>query len=289
MYGRNGYGNEKTLMEIAYAYEQQAGANIRRMPERTPALQDKKLNAFMEDLMEQAYSIDYSKYNKKSDGKVQLMLNACDKAKNVDLKDPYAAYEAAEYLAAAYDRVMAALEESGIAETWSRHRYGTPAWTWKGMNSATAKFTCKDDSSHTRTLTAKVTSKITKKATVSAAGVRTYTASVTLNGKTYTSRKVQNVYLFSKKTTGLKKYNKILYYTKKGLKCSSFTGFAKYGSGWYYVEKGRVPAKKTGLIKGKVNGKKGNWYCKAGKVQTGFTGKKKIKGRIYKIRKGKVV
>jgi Asp-tRNA(Asn)/Glu-tRNA(Gln) amidotransferase A subunit family amidase len=115
LYLFSSFGNEKTLMEIAYAYEQQAGPLLRRMPQRTPALRDKKLNTFLEDLMERAYSIAYSKYNEKPVGKVQLMLNACDRAKNVDLKNPAAVYEAAETLAKAYDKVMASLEASGLA------------------------------------------------------------------------------------------------------------------------------------------------------------------------------
>ena len=51
-----------------------------------------------------------SQYNaaSKLEGKVQLMLSACEKAAEVDTKDPYAAYEAAEKLAKAYDRVIAA-------------------------------------------------------------------------------------------------------------------------------------------------------------------------------------
>ena len=108
------FGHEETLMEIAYAYEQQAGDIIRKMPERVPAIEDENLNEYLENLMDDVYSIDYAKYNKKPEGKVQLMLNAYDKAKDVDLKDPYATYDAAAKLARAYDRVMAALEESGL-------------------------------------------------------------------------------------------------------------------------------------------------------------------------------
>ena len=107
------FGNEETLMQIAYAYEKQEGADIRKMPERTPALKDENLNAFLENLMEDVYSIDYSAYKSKPEGKVQLMLNAYEKAKNVNTKDPYATYEAAGNLARAYDRVVASLEESG--------------------------------------------------------------------------------------------------------------------------------------------------------------------------------
>lgn len=38
------------------------------------------------------------------------MLNACDKAKQIDTKDPYATYEAAKALAKVYDIVALALE-----------------------------------------------------------------------------------------------------------------------------------------------------------------------------------
>jgi hypothetical protein len=38
------------------------------------------------------------------------MLSACESAKEVSRKDPYAVYEAAENLAKAFDNVMEALE-----------------------------------------------------------------------------------------------------------------------------------------------------------------------------------
>ena len=105
----SGFGQEAVLMQIAYAYEQQAGSLIRRMPELTPTLEDKELNAFLTDLIDRAYSIDYSQYEKKPEGKVRLMLNACEKAMDADTKDPYAVYEAARILAEAYDKVMTGL------------------------------------------------------------------------------------------------------------------------------------------------------------------------------------
>ena len=103
------FGGEKTLMQIAFAYAQQAGENIRRTPSLTPALEDAALNAFLEELIDKAYSIDYSRCKTKPEGKVQLMLSACEKAKAVDTKDPYATYAAAKSLAEAYDRVIAAI------------------------------------------------------------------------------------------------------------------------------------------------------------------------------------
>lgn len=106
------YGDEETLMQLAYAYEQQAGDSIRRMPELTPPLKDEALNAFLADLIAKAYSIDYSKYGaQKPEGKVQLMMSACDKAKAADADDPGATYEAAKELAAAYDAVIAEIEK----------------------------------------------------------------------------------------------------------------------------------------------------------------------------------
>ena len=104
------YGKEQTLMQIAYAYEKQAGDIIRREPENTPALEDEALAGFLRGLIDRAYSIDYSKCGDKPEGKVQLMLAACEKAAAVDMKDPYATYEAAKELAQAYDSVIEALE-----------------------------------------------------------------------------------------------------------------------------------------------------------------------------------
>ncbi|MCR5653128.1 MAG: hypothetical protein K6F88_04935 [Ruminococcus sp.] len=104
------FGQEKTLMNIAYAYEKQAGEIIRRTPENTPALEDTRLNTFLSCLIDLVYSVDYSKYlNPKPEGKVRIMMSACEKAEKVDLKDPYATYEAAQKLAEAYDRVIEAM------------------------------------------------------------------------------------------------------------------------------------------------------------------------------------
>lgn len=108
------FGDEKTLFEIAYAYEKQAGGFIRRAPESSPALPDENLNDFTEDLVDAAYSINYAKYNKKPAGKVKIMEAACDKALAVDTDDPYAAYKATKKLARSYDSVIAALKASGL-------------------------------------------------------------------------------------------------------------------------------------------------------------------------------
>ena len=66
------------------------------------------------------------------------------------------------------------------------HAYGEAAWTWTGYESAKATFTCSRDASHVEELTAAVTSEITTPASCESTGVRTYTATVTFQGKNYT-------------------------------------------------------------------------------------------------------
>jgi Asp-tRNA(Asn)/Glu-tRNA(Gln) amidotransferase A subunit family amidase len=100
------YGNEKTLMEIAYAYEQQAGESIRQMPESVPALEDKNVEEFLENLMEKVYDIDFSSYTVYPSGKVNLMYKKYEAAAQVDYSDVSATYQAAYKLAKAYDAVM---------------------------------------------------------------------------------------------------------------------------------------------------------------------------------------
>ena len=110
------FGNDEKLVKIAYAYEQQAGKSIRRMPENTPALPDPALNAFMENLTARAYTVDYAQYGKTPGCKAQQMLDACRRAENTDRSDPYAVYEAARDLAAAYDAVMDILLNDGAED-----------------------------------------------------------------------------------------------------------------------------------------------------------------------------
>ena len=73
------------------------------------------------------------------------------------------------------------------------HKYGEPTWTWNGVKSATAKFVCAKDKSHVETVTAKITSKTTKAATCTTDGKAVYTATVTLDGKTYTDKKTVTI------------------------------------------------------------------------------------------------
>ena len=105
-----GFGKDDTLVQIAFAYQQQAGSLIRRIPENTPALRDEKLNGFLEALMEAAYSIDTSGFSGTLAGKMGMMENALRKAAAADMGDPYAVYEAAATLARAYDRLLEELE-----------------------------------------------------------------------------------------------------------------------------------------------------------------------------------
>ncbi len=105
-----GFGKDDALVQIAFAYQQQAGSIIRRMPEITPALRDEKLNGFLEALMEAAYSIDTSGFSGALAGRAGMMETALRKAADADRKDPYAVYEAAAALAKAYDRLLEELE-----------------------------------------------------------------------------------------------------------------------------------------------------------------------------------
>ena len=103
------FGQEEKLMKIAYAYEQQAGDIIRRIPDSVPALKDEALNEYLTDLIDKACVIGSSKYKDKFAGKVQLMMSACENAMDVDMDDPYAVYDAAKKLAEAYDSVMSVI------------------------------------------------------------------------------------------------------------------------------------------------------------------------------------
>ena len=71
------------------------------------------------------------------------------------------------------------------------HAWGQPAWTWNGVESATATFICTNDSSHVEVENAVITNEITTPATCTTDGVRTYTAAVTFEQKTYTAVKTE--------------------------------------------------------------------------------------------------
>lgn len=105
----SGFGQEETLIKIAYAYDKQAGDFIRRMPDVAPVLPDERLNAFLTELIHKAYEITDSDFDQAYVGKVQTMVDACKKAEEVNLNDPYAVRDAARALAVAYDDVEKAI------------------------------------------------------------------------------------------------------------------------------------------------------------------------------------
>ena len=80
------------------------------------------------------------------------------------------------------------------------HDYGEAAWTWTGYESAKATFTCSRDASHVEELTAAVTSEITTPASCESTGVRTYTATVTLDGKNHTDTRTETLPALGHKT-----------------------------------------------------------------------------------------
>ena len=80
------------------------------------------------------------------------------------------------------------------------HDYGEAAWTWTGYESAKATFTCSRDASHVEEVTAAVTSEITTPASCESTGVRTYTATVTLEGKNYTDTRTETLPSLGHKT-----------------------------------------------------------------------------------------
>ncbi|MBQ1436858.1 MAG: dockerin type I repeat-containing protein, partial [Ruminococcus sp.] len=72
------------------------------------------------------------------------------------------------------------------------HSYGEPTWTWDGYSAAKATFTCTGNDD-TQVITANVTTKVTKEPTCTKSGIRTCTAKVTFNGKTYTDTKEKTI------------------------------------------------------------------------------------------------
>lgn len=101
------YGNEATLIEIAYAYEQIAD-NIRMAPSSVPALEDKNLNGFLSSLISEVSEMDSKAYTQESWNDVETALAD---AKAVDTADVDATYDAALALAQAYDGLAAATSD----------------------------------------------------------------------------------------------------------------------------------------------------------------------------------
>ena len=79
------------------------------------------------------------------------------------------------------------------------HVWGQPVWQWTGF-AAQAVFACARDAGHTQTLTAAVTSQVTTKPGCESTGVRTYTATVTLDGKNYTDTRTETLPSLGHKT-----------------------------------------------------------------------------------------
>ena len=100
------FGGEKELLEIAAAYEREAGASIKKEPESTPALRDERLNSYLDALMEKACSLDPGKYGGSASSGFRKLQYAYNKALSADYSDPYSVYDAASELSEAYDRVI---------------------------------------------------------------------------------------------------------------------------------------------------------------------------------------
>ncbi len=71
------------------------------------------------------------------------------------------------------------------------HKYDTEnlVWTWNGYESVTATLSCITDSTHTRQINANVTDEVTTAPTCTATGTKTCTATVKIDGITYTATK----------------------------------------------------------------------------------------------------
>ena len=72
------------------------------------------------------------------------------------------------------------------------HHYGQPEWTWNGFETASATFKCRENDD-TQTVGASITSAVTTPETCTKNGVRTYTATVTFEGKAYTDQKTEAI------------------------------------------------------------------------------------------------
>ncbi len=105
------FGGEKELMEIAYAYEKEAGEVLKKAPEITPALRDESLNSYLDALMEEACALDPAKYGGEKSSKFRKLYDAYDKALAADYSDPDSVYEASYELAVAYDKIISAYNE----------------------------------------------------------------------------------------------------------------------------------------------------------------------------------
>ena len=93
------YGNEATMIEIAYGYEQTA-KGIRVQPSTTPVLPDQKLNAYLDSFISEINQLTPSDYTAESWSSLSTALGV---ATSVDKSDVSATYDATLALAKAYD------------------------------------------------------------------------------------------------------------------------------------------------------------------------------------------
>ena len=77
-------------------------------------------------------------------------------------------------------------EQSDIAALEHIFDADNIVWNWNGIEGASAILSCRFDASHKREIPANITAMITEEPTCTEVGVITYTAIVTIDGKTYT-------------------------------------------------------------------------------------------------------
>ncbi len=94
---------------------------------------------------------------------------------------------------ATYDGHTDSKELSNIAPIGHDYDLDNIVWTWNAYSSAYATLICKNDNSHTLKVDASITSVITTEAKCETPGVRTYTATITYEGNTYTNTKTEEI------------------------------------------------------------------------------------------------
>ncbi|MBQ6655118.1 MAG: BspA family leucine-rich repeat surface protein [Erysipelotrichaceae bacterium] len=73
------------------------------------------------------------------------------------------------------------------------HDWKDVSWNWEGYDSATADFVCQNDNDHTTTKAATITSEITLAPTCETDGTKVYTATIILDGETFTDTQTENL------------------------------------------------------------------------------------------------
>lgn len=211
------YGNDETLLEIAYAYEQQAGESIRETPASVPALEDKNVEEFLENLMEKVYDIDFDNYTVYPTGKVNLMYKKYEAAAQVDYSDVSAVYQAAYKLAKAYDAVMNTL--SGNEKKTADASQTTTSQITAGTNETTVN----TSSTTIKTTKPQKVKKVTLKRTSAKKKLQvTYKAVSNVSGyqvaystsKKFSTKKTKKIYTSKSKVTLSKLNAKKKYYVK---------------------------------------------------------------------------